>query len=221
MERLQEGNASRDVGLGIRESLLLSLPLVLRLTSYTMGTFFLHLTLHLIYLWEMFLKAESAFNMRQCNTASKGTQIQMEPPCTANANSYELSQLKAMWEKTCILVENYSSDLYFKATVCLIVHIAACSCQWASWRASNSLLTGTQRPKVSHSSCWDHHCLVTRHLNTYPKSQMGSLSCSAAYSHGIAEWPAFVGAGHLYLFGFFKKNKHFIDPFNCISQTLI
>jgi len=50
---------------------------------------------------------------------------------------------------------------------------------------------------------------------------MGSLSCSAAYSLGIAEWPVFAGAGHIYLFKKKVKNKHFIDPFNGMSQTLM
>lgn len=181
-----EGNTSRNVGLGLGRSLLLSLPLVPRLTGYVMGPSFPPLILCLIYLREKFLKAESAFNMRLCDSASKGDQFQMEPTC-CYTNNYEWSQLKVMQGKTCIPGGKLQlrSLLCFKATVCLIVHTAARSCKWDSWSNSNSLPTGSQSPAATHSSCWDHHSLVTRHLNTHLKEPNGFpvLLCSLQSRH--------------------------------------
>lgn len=122
-------------------------------------------------------------------------------------SAYEWSGLNVICEKTGMLGEKLQlrSLLLFKATMCLIVHTAAHSCEWANCSTSNSLPTGAERPAATHSSCWDHHSLLWPGTSIpISKSQMGSLSCSAAYSLGIAEWPAFAGAGHIYLF---KKNK--------------
>ena len=112
---LREGNTSRHIGLGLRKSL----PLVPRLTSYVMGPSFLPLILCLICLWEKFLKAESAFNMRLCDSGSKGAQFQMEPPCAATRTIMNEHNLKWCGKRPVFLVENYSSDLSFLKPLCV------------------------------------------------------------------------------------------------------
>lgn len=150
--------------------------------------------------------------MGLCDRASKEPNFKW----SCYINYYDWSQLKVMWKKTCIPSGKLQlrSLLHFKAAVCLIVHIAACSCKWAGWSASNSLPRAQQPPIHTAGTITLLWPDTSTTIWISPPTGSPFLFFSLQFRHN---WMACIYRRTLLL----VLKKHFIDSFNGTSQTLI